>query len=298
MKHKNHKLNFKTDQKGQALLFVLVAMTIALAIGINISVRTLSSVSRSARSDTAERVRGAAEGAIERALSAPVVRLNALAQPGGHNLTNCRNANLMGYDSVTGRCLVEFPATWTDDNIDARALVTVESFNETSLGAYTFQVEQGQAVEVNLNGYTGTNVTICWNPLGNTGSDLYYTIYRSNGITAKGGITSGAINTPYVPTDFLGTTSPPKPGFSYCRADIGTGTNPYGLRIMSLGLSSEVGVFAQTNHSLPVQGFLITATGELVQEGVVKVSRDVIVYRSYPFLPSIFDFAIYAESGL
>ena len=296
MKHKDYKLNFKTDQKGQALLFVLVAMTIALAIGINISVRTLSSISRSARSDTAERVRGAAEGAIERALSAPIVRLNALAQPDGHNLTNCRNANLMGYDSVTGRCLVEFPATWTDDNIDARALVTVESFNETSLGAYTFQVEQGQTVEVNLNGYTGTNVKICWNSLGGS-SDLYYTIYRSGGITAKGGITSGQIPLPYVQTDFLGTNST-QSGFSYCRTNIVTGTSPYGLRIMSLGSVSEVGVFALGGHSLPVQGFLVTATGELIQEGVVKVSRNVVIYRSYPFLPSIFDFAIYAESGL
>ena len=56
----NTKYNKYTYQKGQTLLFVIVGVTIALAIGIAVSTRTLSSLRRAARSDTSARVIAAA----------------------------------------------------------------------------------------------------------------------------------------------------------------------------------------------------------------------------------------------
>jgi hypothetical protein len=67
----NTKYNKYTYQKGQTLLFVIVGVTIALAIGIAVSTRTLSSLRRAARSDTSARVIAAAEAGIENLLSKP-----------------------------------------------------------------------------------------------------------------------------------------------------------------------------------------------------------------------------------
>ena len=68
---KTLKLDKNRNEKGQALLFVVVAMTIALSIGINASVRTITSLSRTTRTYTASRALAAAEGGIEVSFDVP-----------------------------------------------------------------------------------------------------------------------------------------------------------------------------------------------------------------------------------
>jgi hypothetical protein len=75
------KYNKYTYQKGQTLLFVIVGVTIALAIGIAVSTRTLSSLRRAARSDTSARVIAAAEAGIENLLSKPDSLLISASTP-------------------------------------------------------------------------------------------------------------------------------------------------------------------------------------------------------------------------
>lgn len=75
------KYNKYIYQKGQTLLFVIVSVTIALAVGIAVSTRTLSSLRRSARSDTSARVIAAAEAGIENLLSKPDNLLIAASSP-------------------------------------------------------------------------------------------------------------------------------------------------------------------------------------------------------------------------
>ena len=41
------------NEKGQALIFVVATMTVALAVGVGVSLRNLSSISRTSRTDTA-----------------------------------------------------------------------------------------------------------------------------------------------------------------------------------------------------------------------------------------------------
>ena len=65
MKNKNTKYN---NEKGQTLLFVIVAVTIAMAVGVAVSTRTIQSLKRVARTDTSARVIAAAEGGIENLL--------------------------------------------------------------------------------------------------------------------------------------------------------------------------------------------------------------------------------------
>jgi hypothetical protein len=280
------------NQKGQALLFVLVAMTIALAVGINIAMRTLSSISRTARTDTAERVRAAAEGGIERALGASTSSLSALANSGASAAT-CNDVNL-NYDSTLGSCIVSFPQAWADE-IDARALVSVTTFSYTdpSLGVYRVPLESGTTVEVQIWGMGGSLITICIDPIPQ--GDVAYTFYGETGILSKGGITTGTIGGSYQAVNFLTPNQSNVYGFSRCRSNISVPSNSYGLRLTAIGGNIDIGVVSDI---LPQQGFKITSIGELVQEGVVRTTKEVNVYKSYPYLPTIFDFGLYSSTDL
>ena len=129
----------EVDSKGQALLTVIVAMTIALAVGVGVSLRSLSSSQRTATSDTSSRVLAVAEGGAENFLVKPFSELATLA-------TICDGVNL---DS---QCVVDFPATGTD-NINAQAVMGVSSYGEGSSG-FNLAVPRDQVSEVNLEGYT------------------------------------------------------------------------------------------------------------------------------------------------
>jgi len=65
---KNTKYKMNKNQKGQTLLFVIVAVTIAMAVGVAVSTRTIQSLKRVVRTDTSARVIAAAEGGIENLL--------------------------------------------------------------------------------------------------------------------------------------------------------------------------------------------------------------------------------------
>ena len=115
--------NFKKEIKetGQALLFVVVAMTIALAVGVSVSVRSLSSVSRVSGTDTFSRVSAAAEGGAERFV---VKTIQELA-----DLTGTCTGSYGDPPSPPAECLVTFPGTLDNaDPINAQTILTVSTF--------------------------------------------------------------------------------------------------------------------------------------------------------------------------
>ena len=75
---KNTKTKYN-NEKGQTLLFVIVAVTIAMAVGVAVSTRTIQSLKRVARTDTSARVIAAAEGGIENLLSRTYSQLDKVA---------------------------------------------------------------------------------------------------------------------------------------------------------------------------------------------------------------------------
>jgi len=115
----------KLNQTGQVLLFVVVTMTIALAVGVGISLRTISSVSRTTRSDTSSRVLAAAEGAIENFLVKPDTELAALASLCTAGAVSDVDQLIITCDADASNpicaCLVRFPSS--TDSIDAAAAV-------------------------------------------------------------------------------------------------------------------------------------------------------------------------------
>jgi hypothetical protein len=275
------------NNKGQALLFVIAAMTIALALGINVSVRVLQSISRTSRSDTSERVFAAAEGGIEKALSLPASVLT-----GG--IANSSDCSKIGGYVISGVCVVKFQSA--GDPIIAQAGVVVSDFNWTdpSTQTYKFKLEQDTVTEVNVQGIpSDEEVKICWTPI--TKADIYYIVYGDSGTLTKKGWNSpgGSPPPPYDPNNFE-NADPGGSGKNWCTKDVTVPSGSLGLRIKSIGGDSTVEV---TNPSLPNQGFKIVSTGEITSEGTVKTQKVITVYKSLPFLPNLFDFGIMSVQG-
>jgi len=286
-----------TKESGQALLFVIVAMTVALAVGVNVSLRTLSSVSRTSQADTSERVLAAAEGGAEAFLKLSVGDLKTLSDAysnGTINNATCQLAgNSVAYDSSVGKCRISYPGVGSD-NVDARAYVEVEGY-PTGSGekGYTFNLEQDSVTEVVVS---SGSVALCFT-LEEGQGDLYYIFYGGNILREKGGIhlTNPEIPSPYSATGFTtvnyGTCADSR-GFDCCR-NVTVPTASEAMRIRAIGGDMKAGVFSDT---LPLQGYLITSTGELVQDGVIKISKEVSAFKSYPYLPVMFDFGIFSSA--
>jgi hypothetical protein len=296
-------LNMKKDQNGQALLFVIVAMTVALTVGIAVSSRTVSSVKRTSSSDTASRVLAASEGGIEWFLKQDDAVLTALANP-ATTAAACTSAvgSSSGYDTATGSCkLVYTPQA--DDLITSTAYVKVETFtvNDPANNRYWFEVNPGDVKEMRLSGYTG-QLTLCWKSLDSAQLDtgIYYLIYSKNGVTTKKILAPSSMGDHFSGSDVGGTagavtTATSAGGYAGC-SNLNIAAGSIGVRMKSLYAASRIVVTPAA--ALPVQGFKITSTGQLGNAAdkvtAVKVTT---VYRSYRYAPSAFDYALYSPGS-
>lgn len=286
------KRKMHVEQKGQALLFVVVAMTVALAVGVSVSLRTLSSVSRVATTDTSARALAAAEGGAEKFLSYTLSELDDLT-------AYCTGNYGTGYSSVPSECQVLFEGVGLD-NVDVRAVMIVQSLG-AGVPFYDVTVPKTDLVEINMDGYSASSVNVCWK--GST-SVLLYSAYGSTSNPLRGvlcptsGCPSGIGNITGDVTASAGSGD--CAGYSNFVAISGLSSinNLLGLRLVSLGASSNVRIDAVGSATLPIQGYLVTAIGELMADGSVQSTRVVKVRRSLPYLPAFIDFSIYAENGI
>jgi hypothetical protein len=291
------------SQKGQALLFVVVAMTIALTVGVAVTSRTLSSLKRTSNTDTSSRVYSAAEGGIEWFLRQPISVLEALADGDTNGGAECPSGTA-GDSSDASACVVEYQPQ-DDDKIQSKALIRVSefNFNETTSGNehYWFIVNPGSVKEVALKDYQSSsyysgNIDLCWQSQeASQSAVLYYYTYGDSGIREKELV---------APTSIVGTVnlsdeanaSTGKSGYDSCyTVSIASGTN--GIRIKSLYAPAKVAVFASS--SFPTQGYRVTSLGQIdnVAEKV-KAVKEIQVYRSLPYAPAAFDYAIYSDGAI
>ena len=288
---KNTKTKYQS-QKGQTLLFVIVAVTIAMAVGVSVSTRTIQSLKRVARTDTSARVIAAAEGGIE----------NLLGRPYG-NLDDAMVANEEGCDAIeadtgpeSGTCQYVFNEDISEDLISSRAVVRVEKIIFDEGEEFSFTLEPGSLKEVNLNPYGSSNIKICWD---SDDSAIYYYSYNQDGEVLKGGIKPNPLHSCMSIFDDrfvdeggdLGTTYP------QCKTVSLVG-NPYGLRIKVLYNDSKVAVFPTNGYNLPPQGYKFTSRGEIFTGSGSEEKATVIVHKSYPYAPDIFDYGIYTPTTL
>src|SRR3972149_3390838 len=183
------------SESGQALIFVIATMTVALAVGVGAALRNLSSISRTSRSDTAARAQAAAEGGAENILSRSEDELKSLA------------------DSASTQTITFTPTT--NDNVTAVAEVKVEHYNiPTGQSFLPMKIQKNQASEVKVSG----GVTVCWSSLDeDAGSDLYFVSYNNDGsLEREGSLSSNRDGFPANYTSNFSNSSSGRDSFSVC----------------------------------------------------------------------------------
>jgi hypothetical protein len=304
----NKSKKYFNNENGQALLFIIVALTVAMAIGMSVSTRTISSVRRSTSTDTSSRVYSAAEGGIEWFLRQPQTVLNNLSDGNNSGGSECPTGTV-DYLDDNNSCVINYTAA-TGDNIESRAVVNVAPFtfnNPTgSTNHYWFYLNSGEVKEVRLNGsYTG-NIRICWSSQDTTLiPDLYYSYYNNaSGMLQKGILRNragtNAANEGTLPANLVinaSNTIYPALDFTECALVSIPNNAVMGLRLKSMYAPAKVGVF-EAGGTLPTQGYIINSTGELVNEETIRTVKKLKVFRSFQYLPSIFDYAIYSDTNL
>ena len=278
-------------EKGQALLFVVVAVTIALAVGVSVSTRNLNMASRISRTDTSSRVLVAAEGGAERLLVQPVSFLEGLK---GSGEADCGD---IGTSDGAGRCIITFEKS-AGDNITSRAIVDVEDFTKNAEDHYWFNLEPGRVKEINLEGYGFGSVEVCWDSVDTA---IYYISYDKDGNIKRGGLKpSGFSSDSKVDGKidgkdaFVTADATESHGTSLYCSSISLVSNAYGLRLKALYSNTQARVYG----NLPPQGYKIISIGELLQENDVRETKTIHVYKSYSYMPSMFDYAIYTSGSI
>ena len=180
------------------------------------------------------------------------------------------------------------------DLISSRAVVKVEKITFDEGEEFSFNLEPGLIKEVNLDTYSEGDIKICWDF---NQSAIYYYSYNSDGEVLKGGLKPNGTPPSFMNLSTRFTDSPEtESGYDHCKT-VSLVDDSYGLRIKVLYNNSKVAVFP-TSGSLPTQGYKFTSVGEIVTGSGSEEKATVIVHKSYPYAPDIFDYGIYTPATL
>lgn len=272
---------YKIDNKGQVILFVAATLVIALGLGISVSERTISSISRVTESDTSSRALAAAEAGAENYLS--------------------KNDSIL--TGLVGAAETNIDLVYPIPNVTSRAKVKVENLSFIADKAYPIgDLAEMQTHQIKTTGYGGTNMSVCWLKQGND-PDLYYkvltnTLVRRTGYVEENGGSNLTITS--VPATFVKTASTVviESKDYNCSPNIKVDDGDF-LRIMPFGGTMKtILIRPDSGRSIPIQGFKITSIGEIISSDTTPVKRTIEVARSfsYPAGP-VFDFAVYSDKS-
>jgi len=279
-------------KKGQALLFVLVAVSVAMVVGVSISNRTLSSVKRTTTSDTYSRVLGAAEGCIERAVVLPLVEVDNLVESGATS-SECSQAFGAGSGVVAtvdgSACVLPYKAA--SENLTLQAEAKFETLSNQN--PFETTLAEGKMTEVSLEGYTANSVDLCWN---NPTTAISVVVYNAANVV-RTGYQIGDIG---LPTSSFLSTDHSLSGFQCKTVNFSTlgAPTPYGMRLRALYEGSLIRVYPVAPATvMPNQGFRVICKGYLSGSESQSISKEITAVRSNPSMPSVFDYGLYSHEG-
>ncbi len=263
---KNKELRVK-NEKGQVLVMAIIIMAIALAIGVTVSSRYMSTLKNISESDNSSRALAVAEAAIENILIIPQETLE----------------NYINYNNCGNNCVLEISGA---SNYRARADVTL-SFAGSTSDPYNIKVYNGEVYQLSLDGYgSSSNIDVCWD---NTASIYASYVYESSGNVLSNIFAfnplgyAGAIN------GFDEATS--LHGHSNCFSVATEGT-PKVLRVKPYNDDTIVHFVPSSGQNIPSQGILITSVGR--SGDAVKTVQ---VLKTTGAVPEYFDYVIYQKSS-
>lgn len=278
----------KNNQKGQAVLIVLLSLSVVLIVVLFIMSRSVTDISLSVKEEDSLRAFSAAEAGVERAL-------------------------------VIGNSSGTIDSATFDANVSAFAEGSTEVVYPLSLKSgenATFWFSRAGEV----TSYTGSEIKYCWGDLGTTASSsdapaIEVTIYYTT--------TPNDLTTIRIARTTLDPNSSRRASNNFSAATdsncvIGTDTFEYQstLNLGSLGISGyasagvlqystskilyntvtshKIGIdVSGTGSTLPSQGDVITSDGSFGNS-----NRKVEVYQLHPEVPPIFANAIFSTSGI
>ncbi len=283
--------------KGQALLFVVVALTISTVVGVSVATRTLSVSKRVSSTDTYAKVYYAAEAGIERFLVRPTDELEALAS--GMGVCSGHSETPMSYGHG---CSFVFGA---GTSVQTLTEVTVEkiSYNESEPeDHYSVDVRNGTFSGVSLLGYSGASINLCWrNKLSGVNTAIYYTLWDPASLMSKAILLpAGGVSLPFSTSGGVIADSYSlyygDGKYSWCEQIPVSGASF--INVMALGGDATIGFFPAPPAVLPPQGYIIRSKATLAQGSQVQVTKVLEAVRSYNHVPGFFDAAIYTQDDI
>lgn len=283
-----HKWGDSSHQKGQAVLIVLLSLSVVLIVVLFIMSRSVTDISLSTKEEDSLRAFSAAEAGVERAL---------VIGSGSSGSVDSANFSATVSSFAQGSASVVFP-------------ISLKSGDNA-----TFWLSRtGEATS-----YTGSQIKYCWGDLNSTTAvpaleiTIYYTSAASPNDLSTLRVARATLdpNTSRRVTNNFGV-----PSNTNCT--IGTNTFEYQgtLNLASLGISGYAtsGVLKYTTAKILYNtvdahkiGIDVTGTGstlpsqgnEIVSDGSFGNSnRKVQVYELHPEVPPIFANAIFSASGI
>ena len=263
-----------SKQNGQVLLFVIVILTVSLAIGVAVSSRTLASLSRTARQDTASKAQAAAESGIELYLSKTKGELDSFE--------NKPIDPIILEDIVSG--------------ITSQTTIKIERYKTNADEGLVYTLNPDEIRELKLSSSYGSDnnfsgdLRVCWS---GDKVALYYYLYNDGGIFESNLVAPQGVNFGLDLKESRVADGTSTCGNYITIKDIPSGTT--GLRFKPLYNSSTVTIKSLNGKELPFQGHKIVAEGTLTQEGKVLSTKRVTVFKPLPYLIGVFDNALYTE---
>lgn len=250
---------------GQALLIVLLVLSVALTAGLSLVARTTTDVSISKKETESNKAFEAAEAGIEEALK----RLE-----GGNIIDfSIPESQLESGASIN----VEFSSIGGTDQPSIR---TIRSGESATFWLNSFELDE-QTFPSDEVSWPGGNLIICWD---DEDVDVEAVVYFQNG-------------------EQYGSRRYYDGGGGVCSGDFNRGMTILGLattdkfvnvRFYDTDTNKTIRISAQGQpNNLPLQGTVITSQGQ-----VADVSRRVQIVSGWPELPSFFDFVLFSGGSL
>lgn len=254
------------DEKGQALVITFVIMVIFLSFGLTVASKYIKGLRNITQADQSTRALGIAEAAVEHILLIPIETLEEYATNG-----NC------GTD-----CYLEIEA----DGINMFATVEISHLGSTS-EPFVMEVKQDVTHQVNLLSYPDNQpFYVCWNGSSSSITALYH--FGTVGNYETLAYSYNPVGTSNASNGF--DMSIPLFGYANCFTIVSR-QNSVMLRIKSFYADTNLVVIPAAGLSLPSQGISIISTGH-----VGTARRKVSVLITDPFVPSVFDYALFQKS--
>lgn len=286
---------------GQAILVVLLIMVIALTVGVSVSLRSIKNIKISTRTEESQRAFSAAEAGLEAVLS----------DSGGGTVTGDLSSvtnQTVSYSATKdyygdGQEFVFPQKTGRDDTQQ----VWLISHEEGNTGLPT---ENCTAADQFKRCYLGNSLTLCWGN-GSENPALEATLIFKEGIEYK--IKKFAIDPLTTRANNFETADDNNSG-SGLQADCSVGlyrkviSFPAGvlniavrLRLLYNTTEQELAVKSiDPTFNLPYQGLVYRSSGSTKVSGTNETAqvRTLEFKKSYPYLPGLFDFALFSGTAI